>query len=125
MSYPRQTRRVIARLFIWLLVWCAIARGTLGDEISIDLPPRGANAPGGGEFAKRIADLDLARREKEVYTAVEQGNVPRFWRRFVPVRITNTIGNRVQIIEYFVAPDYLAIGSNEDYFLAPVTPVLA
>ena len=26
---------------------------------------------------------------------------------------------------YYVTPDYLAVGSNEDYFLAPMTPLLA
>lgn len=84
----------------------------------IDLPPRAADAPSGEKFAARIATLDLAAREAAIIAEVERGNVPAFWRRFVEVKLD---GGAI----LSVAPDYLAVGSDEDYFLTPLTPTTA
>ena len=50
------------------------------------------------------------------------GNVPPFLRTFVPGR-----GRPLGAVKatYFVAPDYLAVGSDDDYFLTPLTPETA
>jgi hypothetical protein len=81
--------------------------------MEITLPKRPSDAPTGSAFAHSIANLDLAAREGEIIKQVENGNVPDFWRHFVKVGA------------YWVAPDYFAIGSDEDYFLAPITPMTA
>jgi hypothetical protein len=56
---------------------------------------------------------------------VLRGNVPDFLRRLVPVTLTNTIEGTTHRVTVFVAPDYLAVGSEADYFLAPLTPAAA
>jgi len=49
---------------------------------------------------------------------VQAGNVPRFLRALVPV----TVEVGATKATYFVTPDYLAIGSDDDYFLTPLSP---
>lgn len=89
------------------------------------LPRRPVDAPSGSEFARRIASLDRVSREREILSQVSQGNVPEFWRRFAEVKLTRTLEDWAQTLTILVSPDYLAIGSDDDYFLAPVTPATA
>ncbi|MEW6511077.1 MAG: T9SS type A sorting domain-containing protein [Bacteroidota bacterium] len=53
------------------------------------------------------------------------GNVPQFIRSLVPVSSSASIGGKQYSVTYYVTPDYLAVGSDESYFLAPMTPSLA
>jgi len=85
---------------------------------SLDLPPRQTSAPIGTAFARSIADLPLDEREARILAEVKAGNVPSFLRQLVPV----TVSAGTVKASYYVAPDYLAIGSEEDYFLVPLTP---
>ena len=88
---------------------------------SLDLPPRQPSAPNGTAFALSIAALPLEEREEKVLAEVKAGNVPPFLRKLVPVAVS---AGTVKA-SYFVAPDYLAIGSDDDYFLVPLTPLTA
>jgi hypothetical protein len=88
---------------------------------SLDLPPRQPSAPKGTAFALSIAALPLEEREERIVAQVKAGNVPPFLRKLVPV----TVSAGKLKASYFVAPDYLAIGSDDDYFLTPLTPLTA
>ena len=88
----------------------------------LPLPPRDTNAPAGVAFARQIAALDLAPRNQAIAAEFLAGNVPAFFRKFCPVTVTNVAGGATNVATFFAAPDYLAIGSDEDYFLAPVAP---
>jgi hypothetical protein len=88
---------------------------------SLDLPPRQPSAPKGTAFALSIAALPLEEREQKILAEVKAGNVPPFLRKLVPVAVS---AGTVKA-SYFVAPDYLAIGSDDDFFLAPLTPLTA
>jgi hypothetical protein len=88
---------------------------------SLDLPPRQPSAPKGKAFALSIAALPLEEREAKILAQVKAGNVPPFLRKLVPVTVT---AGTVKA-SYFVAPDYLALGSDDDYFLTPLTPLTA
>jgi hypothetical protein len=105
-----------ALLVAALLLQAASSRGQ-----SLDLPPRPGTAPGGKEYARSIEDLPLKRREGRILEAVLAGNVPAFLRTLVPV----TAEEEADRVTYFVTPDYLAIGSDGDHFLAPMTPYTA
>jgi hypothetical protein len=83
----------------------------------LPLPPRPADAVSGTALVERIASLDRPAREAAVIREVQRGNVPAFWRRFVEVKLGGaTIA---------VAPDYLAVGSDDDYLYTPLTPASA
>jgi hypothetical protein len=89
---------------------------------TLDLPPRSTDALTGTEFAKRITRLDLPEREQEIVAQVTSGNIPGFLRRLCPVAATSVSGGKTNTATLYVTPDYLAVGSDEDYFLMPVSP---
>jgi len=66
--------------------------------------------------------MDFAGREREIYAQIMAGNVPNFLRQLSPVEVTNVFADRTNRGTLYVTPDYLAIGSDEDYFLTPMTP---
>jgi putative membrane-bound dehydrogenase-like protein len=88
---------------------------------SLDLPPRHPSALPGSAFALSIADLPLDKREEKVLAQVKAGNVPSFLRKLVPVAVSAGTFKA----SYWVAPDYLAIGSDDDFFLTPLSPLTA
>jgi hypothetical protein len=89
---------------------------------TLQLPPRPPNAPNGTTFIEKIALLDLQQREIEIFTQVTSGNIPNFLRKLCPVRVTNIFNGRTNRATFFVTPDYLAVGSDDDYFLTPISP---
>ena len=112
--------------YVPCLLLCLLAQFGAGlSAQELPLPKRPADAPKGSEFARSIAALPLAEREKEIRAQVAAGNVPDFWRRVAPVKVTRVADGRAWTAVYFVTPDYLAIGSDDDYFLAPVSPATA
>ena len=94
---------------------------------TLNLPARQTNALSGSQFEATIASstLSLTNRENMIYTQVSAGNVPNFYRTLVAVTSTATISSVTQSVTYYVAPDYLAIGCAPDYFLMPMSPMLA
>ena len=97
---------------------------SIGQSVSaqsLELPPRPTAAPKGAEFARSITGLSLAEREQKVLEAVRSGNVPLFLRKLAPV----TVESGANTATYFVTPDYLAIGSDDDYFIIPISPSTA
>lgn len=97
---------------------CFLLGATTIDATELTLPPRAADAPTGRDFAARIATLNLAAREAAVVAEVMRGNVPDFWRHFVDINLEG----RATIA---VAPDYLAVGSDDDYLFTPLSPATA
>jgi len=86
------------------------------------LPPRATNAPGGTDFVKMISPLDFTQREQAAVREVFAGNVPAFQRRLCPVTVSNVVAGVTNSATFFVTPDYLAVGSDDDYLLMPVSP---
>ncbi len=112
-------RRAQMAVRVWGLV-LGLVCGALGAQ-TLSLPPRPPNAPGGTQFTNIITSLSLSERERWIYAEVLRGNVPDWLRALWPVNVS-AAGHTVV---YHVLPDYVAIGSDADYFLAPMTPVLA
>jgi hypothetical protein len=104
-----------------ILVGLILLLGRALSAQSLDLPPCQPSAPKGKAFALSIADLPLEEREEKILAQVKAGNVPPFLRKLVPVAVS---AGTVKA-SYFVAPDYLAVGSDDDYFLTPLTPLTA
>jgi hypothetical protein len=83
------------------------------------LPVRPAGAIGGSEFARRTSGLSSADRDRAVVAELERGNVPSFLGHLAPVKLTNNASDGPATI--WVTPDYLAIGSNDDFLYVPLT----
>ncbi len=84
---------------------------------------RQANAETGSAFMQRMIPLPLEEREEEIYQAFAAGNMPDFLRETIRLKgtFTDSLGQSHELI-YEVMPDYLAIGSNEDFCRIPMNP---
>jgi hypothetical protein len=86
------------------------------------LPGRPADAIGGSEFARRTSGLSGADRDRAVVAELERGNIPSFLGHLTPVRLTtNPSDGRAVAATIWVTPDYLAIGSDNDFLYVPLT----
>jgi hypothetical protein len=89
------------------------------------IPPRPANAPNGSAFFKQIQTLSPTDRETAILSEIEHGNIPDFLRKLVPITVENTTNGVHHTATYYVMPDYLSIGSDQDFFRLPMTPMTA
>ncbi len=87
----------------------------------LNLGPRPADAIGGAEFIRRTASLSEQERDAAVVAEIEKGNVPSFLNRLRPVTVEGpgSDGRGVRATVW-VTPDYLAIGSDDDFFYVPL-----
>lgn len=75
--------------------------------------------PSGGRYQNGLTGVE---REQEILKQIENGNIPDFLRHPKKVVVQDNNGNTAELS---VMPDYLAIGTNEDWVRVPITPVLA
>jgi hypothetical protein len=110
-------------LVIAICIHGIVTDGQTAPEIS--LPARTADALPGSGVAARLRELTLDAREREMQNEALRGNVPTFWRKFVSVDMTGVVDGRRHHVVVYVAPDYFALGTDADYFLAPLSPLSA
>lgn len=103
-----------------ILVFGAFCAGASGQ--TVQLPARSANPLSGTAFVQKIATLDLRDRENEIFAQITSGNVPNFLRKLCPVQVTNVVDGKANHATFYVTPDYLAVGSDDDYFLTQISP---
>jgi len=110
----------------WVVLLAGSVCSALGQTLNV--PPRTPNALAGQEFVKLITPLPTppdTQRENLIFAQIAAGNVPD-WMRKMALISTNTIINGTNhTVSYYVTPDYLCIGADNDYFLEPMTPMLA
>jgi hypothetical protein len=104
---------------------CLVASFLPAGAQRLPLPARPVGAPGGDASAALLAPLTRDEREEQVFQQILAGNVPDFLRTLIPLSTTATVQGHLRTLEWYVAPEYLAIGSDSDYFLMPMTPLLA
>ncbi|MES2763233.1 MAG: T9SS type A sorting domain-containing protein [Bacteroidota bacterium] len=91
----------------------------------LNVPPRQLTAMNGSQFVTSITPLSFTARENLIMQEVVNGNVPNFFRNLSAVTSTAVIGGITQSLTYYVIPDYLAIGCDSNYFLCPMSPIIA
>ena len=92
-------------------------------EIHLDdlpLPPRRAGAMSGSRFIEKTRSMTLNAREEAVIEEVLSGNVPAFLRTLLPVEICGGHAQFRHSGEVHVTPDYLSIGSDDDFIRMPM-----
>ncbi len=90
------------------------------------IPQRPADAISGSQFVEQIKDLPLEERERLIFEEIIKGNIPEFLRKFREIQVTSKgKDDLIHTFRYYVMPDYLAIGSNEDFVRMPMTPKTA
>lgn len=91
------------------------------DDQLMNLPHRSVTALSGSAFMKKLAKLDGGAREKAMVSEILKGNIPSFLRKLSPIDQKLTSGPyRGQTLRYYTLPDYLAIGSDQDYIRVPL-----
>jgi len=91
------------------------------EYASKNVPSRSSNAPSGSEFVRRVATISESERENAIEAELLAGNKPDFLTRFVPVHLSGPGPRATTIrITLCVAPDYLAIGSDNDFLFVPM-----
>jgi hypothetical protein len=85
------------------------------------VPPRKTSALSGSEFALRISGVDGPDRERMIEEQLMAGNIPEFLKDLKPVRLKGRLENgESTTATIFVTPDYLAVGSNQNFLLTPM-----
>ena len=93
---------------------------------SLTIPPRPSNAISGSAFMKKVWNMNFDQREAEIYNEVSKGNIPDFLRNLIQIKSTfQDASGKSHTVYYQTMPDYLAIGSNDDYCRIPTGPITA
>jgi len=72
-------------------------------------------------FAREVQHLSGPARDALVMSELRAGNVPAFLRRLVPVTVGGASADHQPVrVTVCVLPDYLAVGSNEDFLYVPM-----
>ena len=97
------------------------APGTCPATLARAIPRRASGAEGGQAAIARLAASGGAARDNAIAQAVIAGNIPDFLRQLVPVTFegAGADGRRARIT-LCVMPDYLALGSNNDFVRVPL-----
>jgi len=109
---------VAAALAAWALPALALPRPDCATAAS-SLPPRAASAATGSEFARRIAAASGLERDALIMQEIRAGNLPPHLRH---ARAVTLVPPRAGVprVTLCVLPDYLAVGSDDDYLLVPL-----
>ena len=92
----------------------------------LKIPPRSEGAANGSKFLEQIAALSPTDRESAIQTELTRGNVPDFLRSLKTIRLKITAADGTpHEAACFVTPDYLAVGTDSDFFRLPMTPMTA
>jgi len=80
----------------------------------------------GTAFYKTVAAWKWAARDSLAVHEILAGNIPEFLKEFVAIQsqITDSSGI-IHHAVFYVSPDYIAIGTNEDWARIPLTPMAA
>jgi hypothetical protein len=92
----------------------------------VQIPARPPGSMTGSQFMASVSSMTFDQREAEIYREVSKGNIPDFMRYLKKLQSIFTDANGVaHTVMYEVMPDYLCIGSNEDFCRIPTGPITA
>lgn len=124
-------RALVLAVTLFSAVSCVTSEPRTADQLLPEgrqlgaVPRRPAGALGGAAFLRSLAGLSGETRETAILNEVRRGNIPDRLRILRPVRIKGKDGAKPVEATVYVMPDYLAVGSNDDFAYVPMTPVTA
>jgi len=99
----------------------SLAGSPCNDTLTNHIPTRPATAPNGREFMQQVSGMSDDARESAILGQILQGNIPSFLRHLRPVVLSERQPNgQLSQAIVCVAPDYLAVGSDENFLLVPM-----
>lgn len=81
----------------------------------------------GSQFYQKAAAMKWAARDSFVVQQILSGNIPSFLKKFVAVTVSITDPKTARTIKatYYVSPDYLSVGNDNDWARINITPIAA
>ncbi len=80
----------------------------------------------GSVFYENMRELSFEDREQAIWEQFQNCNFPEFLIQFVQIDTTLTDAQGTQRhVTFYVSPDYLSIGTEDDYFIIPLGPKTA
>jgi len=96
------------------------------NDASLNIPDRSDEELTGFAFSASVLGLQGEARDALVLEQFLAGNVPTFMRALCPISWTSgTLSGERKTTTIWVMPDYLCIGSDEDYVRFPMNPLTA
>ena len=90
-------------------------------DMTRNIPPRAAQALTGSQFAESVSTMDRQQREHAILGQLLEGNLPGFLRKLAPVKLNCEVADGKSLTAaIFVMPEYLAIGSDNDFLRIPM-----
>lgn len=89
--------------------------------------PERSSVTTGNEFYHQAFAMKWEERDSFALKEILAGNVPSFLKKFVAIHVSITdssTGKKIRAV-YYVAPDYLSIGSDDDWARINITPMAA
>jgi len=119
----RTTVAVVSAVVLWSP--CVASGGQAASPGNVDaltrkIPQRSPRARSGSRVADALAGLDTGERERVILREILDGNMPSFLRRLAPVELSDRAAGGTVSATIFVTPDYLAIGSDDDFLRIPM-----
>jgi hypothetical protein len=91
------------------------------EELTRSIPARSGQDLTGSEFVQYVSKMNPQEREQAIRDEILKGNLPEFLRKLVPVQLHCGLPSAKSLTAtIFVAPDYLAIGSDADFLRIPM-----
>ena len=115
--------KTICRLFcIAIIVGCATTKKMVWPLYTQNTP-----AQTGTRFYQTVATWKWRERDSAAKAEILSGNIPTFLRKFerIQVSISDSSSGKIISAYYFAAPDYLAVGTDDDWARIPLTPMAA
>jgi hypothetical protein len=109
------------------LICLAIFITSCGQTHRLQAPVRQSKTLTGTAFYKQAAAMSWAARDSFAVKEILAGNVPDFLKKLMPVIVSmvdSATGKKITAT-YYVSPDYLSIGSNDDWARINITPMAA
>lgn len=112
-------------LFIIFLFCNCIAQGQ--SKFQLHTAEIATERMGGSAFYKTVAGSKWKERDSMAVKEILSGNIPSFLKKFIRINVSiidSTSGKQINA-HYFVSPDYLSIGTDDDWARIPLTPMAA
>jgi hypothetical protein len=115
----------------WLSAWLHSANAQDAKPVAdrteqLKLPPWPVDSITGSQFYRKIETVLPRDREAAIVEEITHGNIPAFLRslKAIPLEATDDQGIK-HVATCYVMRDYLAVGTDNDFFRVPMMPVAA
>jgi hypothetical protein len=102
--------------------WTTQAQPTNAKRsLTSHIPARDHLAVPGSKFMHQIRTLSGDLREQAIVNQITDGNIPSLLRNLKPITVSSSNPHSsIESVTFWVMPDYLAIGSDDDYVRVPM-----